>query len=129
MLSNSQNNTLKYIAQNFKLANSEILNLYFIDVTNAKSNNPKIKQFIKANLNANSKIILISDEVGMMSNDEIALYPLDPTNLAVLTNTNAFGVDSMISQNIKDLIKLLNKNNINNLNIDTVFIASDDLDI
>ena len=129
MLSNSQNNALKYIAQHFKLADSEILNLYFIDVTNAKSNNPKIKQFIKANLNTNSTVILISDETGMMSNDEIALYPLDPTNLAVLTDTNAFGVDNMLSQNIKDLIKLLNKNNINNLNIDTVFIASGDLDI
>lgn len=129
MLNNKQNNALKHIAKTFKLAQSEILDLYFIDLTKTKSDNSKINNFIQANLKQNSTIALVSDEINVMSDDETALYPIDPANLAVLTDTDVFGIDNTISQNIQELIKLLDTNNIKNLNIDTIFIASGQLDI
>lgn len=129
MLNSKQNNALKRIAKTFKLAQSEILDLYFIDLTNIKSDNSKINNFIQANLKQNSPIALVSDEINVMSDDETALYPIDPANLAVLTDTDVFGIDNEISQNIQKLIKLLNTNNIKNLNIETIFIASGELDI
>ena len=125
MISKEQIKAVNELVKNFKLKRSSILDLYFIKLSElANIENKAVQDFIKQNKAIGLNYALISDEVNVMADDEIAVYPLDPYNLDTLTDTQVFGVDNDISKNIKELIAKLNKLGISNLNIDTIFIAS-----
>lgn len=125
MISKKQIKAVNKLVKNFKLTRSNILDLYFIklsELANIETNT--VQDFIKQNKKLGLNYALVSDEANVMSDDEIAVYPLDPENLTTLTDTQVFGVDNDISKNIKELITKLNKLGICNLNIDTIYIAS-----
>ena len=125
MISKEQIKAVNELVKGFKLARSNILDLYFIKLSElANIENKAVQDFIKQNKALGLNYALISDEVNVMADDEIAVYPLDPYNLDTLTDTQIFGVDDDISKNIKELIAKLNKLGISNLNIDTIYIAS-----
>lgn len=125
MINKKQIKAVNELVKSFKLARSNILDLYFIKPSElANIENKDIQDFIKQNKALGLNYVLVSDEVNVMADDEIAVYPLDPDNLNTLTDTQVFGVDDDISQNIKELIAKLNKLGISNLNIDTIYIAS-----
>ena len=125
MISKEKIKAVNELVKKFKLARSSILDLYFIklsELTNIE--NKAVQDFIKQNKELGLNYVLVSDEVNVMADDEIAVYPLDPCNLDTLTDTQVFGVDDDISKNIKELIANLNQLGISNLNIDTIYIAS-----
>lgn len=125
MISKKQIKAVNELVKGFKLASSNILDLYFIKLSElANIENKAVQDFIKQNKELGLNYALISDEVNVMADDEIAVYPLDPYNLDTLTDTQVFGVDDDISKNIKELIAKLNKLGISSLNIDTIYIAS-----
>lgn len=125
MISKEKIKAVNELVKNFKLKGSNILDLYFIklsELTNIETKS--VQDFIKQNKALGLNYVLVSDEVNVMADDEIAVYPLDPYNLDTLTDTQVFGVDDDISKHIKELIAKLNKIGISNLNIDTIYIAS-----
>lgn len=125
MISKEKIKAVNELVKSFKLARSNILDLYFIKLNElANIENKAVQDFIKQNKALGLNYVLVSDEVNVMADDEIAVYPLDPYNLDTLTDTQVFGVDNDISKNIKELIAKLNKIGISNLNIDTIYIAS-----
>lgn len=125
MISKKQIKAVNELVKNFKLTRSNILDLYFIKLSElANIENKAVQDFIKQNKALGLNYALISDEVNVMADDEIAVYPLDPYNLDTLTDTQIFGVDNDISKNIEELIVKLNQLGISNLNIDTIYIAS-----
>lgn len=125
MIRKEQIKAVNELVKNFKLKQSNILELYFIKLSELANIETKtVQDFIKQNRELGLNYALISDEVNVMADDEIAVYPLDPYNLDTLTDTQVFGVDDDISKNIKGLIAKLNKLGISNLNIDTIYIAS-----
>ena len=125
MINKKQIKAVNELVKSFKLARSNILDLYFIKLSElANIKNKAVQDFIKQNKALGLNYVLVSDEVNVMADDEIAVYPLDPYNLDTLTDTKVFGVDNDISKNIKELIAKLNKLGISNLNIDTIYIAS-----
>lgn len=125
MISKEKIKAVNELVKNFKLKKSSILDLYFIKLSElANIENKAVQDFIKQNKALGLNYVLVSDEVNVMADDEIAVYPLDPYNLDTLTDTQVFGVDDDISKNIKELIAKLNKLCISNLNIDTIYIAS-----
>lgn len=125
MISEEKIKAVNELVKGFKLASSSILDLYFIKLNElANIENKAVQDFIKQNKALGLNYVLVSDEVNVMADDEIAVYPLDPYNLDTLTDTQVFGVDDDISKNIKELIAKLNKLDISNLNIDTIYIAS-----
>ena len=125
MIRKEQIKAVNELVKGFKLTRSNILDLYFIKLNElANIENKTVQDFIKQNKALNLNYVLVSDEVNVMADDEIAVYPLDPYNLDTLTDTQIFGVDEDISKNIKKLIAKLNQLGISNLNIDTIFIAS-----
>lgn len=125
MISKEKIKAVNELVKNFKLKQSSILELYFIKLSElANIENKAVQDFIKQNKAFGLNYVLVSDEVNVMADDEIAVYPLDPYNLDTLTDTQVFGVDDDISENIKELITELNKLGISNLNIDTIYIAS-----
>lgn len=125
MISKEKIKAVNELVKSFKLARSNILDLYFIKLSElANIENKAVQAFIKQNKELGLNYVLVSDEVNVMADDEIAVYPLDPYNLDTLTDTQVFGVDDDISENIKELIVKLNKLGISNLNINTIYIAS-----
>lgn len=125
MISKEKIKAINELVKNFKLTRSSILDLYFIKLSElANIENKAVQDFIKQNKALGLNYVLVSDEVNVMADDEIAVYPLDPYNLDTLTDTQVFGVNDDISENIKELIAKLNKLGISNLNIDTIYIAS-----
>lgn len=125
MISKDKIKAINELVKNFKLTRACILDLYFIKLSElANVENKAVQDFIKQNKALGLNYVLVSDEVNVMADDEIAVYPLDPENLTTLTDTQVFGVDDDISKNIKELIAKLNKIGISNLNIDTIYIAS-----
>lgn len=125
MITKEQIKAVNELVKSFKLTRSSILDLYFIKLSElANIENKAVQDFIKQNKELGLNYALISDEVNVMADDEIAVYPLDPCDLDTLTDTQVFGVDDDISKNIEDLIAKLNKLGISNLNIDTIYIAS-----
>lgn len=125
MLSKEKIKAVNELVKSFKLKQSSILDLYFIKLSELANIETKtVQDFIKQNKELGLNYALVSDEVNVMADDEIAVYPLDPYNLDTLTDTKVFGVDNDISKNIKELIAKLNKIGISNLNIDTIYIAS-----
>lgn len=125
MISKKQTKAVNELVKNFKLKQSSILDLYFIKLSElANIETKSVQDFIKQNKALGLNYVLVSDEINVMADDEIAVYPLDPYNLDTLTDTQVFGVDNDISKNIKELIAKLNKIGISNLNIDTIYIAS-----
>lgn len=125
MISKEKIKAVNKLVKSFKLARSNILDLYFIKPSElANIENKDVQDFIKQNKALGLNYVLVSDEVNVMADDEIAVYPLDPYNLDTLTDTKIFGVDNDISKNIKELIAKLNRLGISNLNIDTIYIAS-----
>lgn len=125
MISKKQSKAVNELVKSFKLKKSNILDLYFIKLSElANVENKAVQDFIKQNKALGLNYVLASDEVNVMADDEIAVYPLDPYNLDTLTDTKVFGVDDDLSENIKELIAKLNKLGISNLDIDTIYIAS-----
>lgn len=125
MISKEKIKAVNELVKSFKLKRSGILDLYFIKPSElANIENKAVQEFIKQNKELGLNYVLVSDEVNVMADDEIAVYPLDPYNLETLTDTQVFGVDNGISKNIKELIAKLNKLGISNLNINTIYIAS-----
>lgn len=125
MINKEQIKAVNKLVKSFKLARSNILDLYFIKPSElANIENKDVQDFIKQNRELGLNYVLVSDEVNVMADDEIAVYPLDPYNLDTLTDTQVFGVDDDVSKNIKELIVKLNKLGVSNLNIDTIYIAS-----
>lgn len=125
MISKEKIKAVNELVKNFKLKQSSILELYFIKLSELANIETKtVQDFIKQNKAFGLNYALVSDEVNVMADDEIAVYPLDPYNLDTLTDTQVFGVDDDISKNIKELIAKLNKLDISNLNINTIYIAS-----
>lgn len=125
MISKEKIKAINELVKSFKLKRSSILDLYFIKLSElADMETKSVQDFIKQNKALGLNYVLVSDEVNVMADDEIAVYPLDPENLTTLTDTQVFGVDDDISKNIKELIAKLNKIGISNLNIDTIYIAS-----
>lgn len=125
MISKKQSKAVNELVKSFKLKKSNILDLYFIKLSElANIENKAVQDFIKQNKALGLNYVLVSDEINVMADDEIAVYPLDPYNLDTLTDTQVFGVDDDISKNIKELIAKLNRLGISNLNIDTIYIAS-----
>lgn len=125
MINKEQIKAVNELVKSFKLKKSNILDLYFIKLSElANIENKAVQDFIKQNKDLGLNYVLVSDEVNVMADDEIAVYPLDPYNLDTLTDKQVFGVDDDLSKNIKKLIAKLNKIGISNLNIDTIYIAS-----
>lgn len=125
MISKEKIKAVNELVKSFKLTRSGILDLYFIKLSElANIETKSVQDFIKQNKALGLNYVLVSDEINVMADDEIAVYPLDPYNLDTLTDTKVFGVDNDISKNIKELIAKLNKIGISNLNIDTIYIAS-----
>lgn len=125
MISKEKIKAVNELVKSFKLKKSNILDLYFIKLNElANVENKAVQDFIKQNKALGLNYVLASDEVNVMADDEIAVYPLDPYNLDTLTDTKVFGVDDDLSENIKELIAKLNKLGISNLDIDTIYIAS-----
>lgn len=125
MISKEKIKAVNELVKSFKLTQSNILDLYFIKLSElANIENKAVQDFIKQNKAIGLNYALVSDEVNVMADDEIAVYPLDPCNLDTLTDTQVFGVDDDVSKNIKELIAKLNTIGISNLNIDTIYIAS-----
>lgn len=125
MISKEKIKAVNELVKSFKLTRSSILDLYFIKLNElANIENKAVQDFIKQNKELGLNYVLVSDEVNVMADDEIAVYPLDPYNLDTLTDTKVFGVNNDISKNIEELIAKLNKIGISNLNIDTIYIAS-----
>lgn len=125
MISKEKIKAINKLVKSFKLKQSSILDLYFIKLSElANIETKSVQDFIKQNKALGLNYALISDEINVMADDEIAVYPLDPCNLDTLTDTQVFGVDDDISKNIEELIVKLNKLGISNLSIDTIYIAS-----
>lgn len=125
MISKEKIKAVNKLVKSFKLTRSSILDLYFIKLNELANIETKaVQDFIKQNKAIGLNYVLVSDEINVMADDEIAVYPLDPYNLDTLTDTKVFGVNGDISKNIEELIAKLNKIGISNLNIDTIFIAS-----
>lgn len=127
MLTKEQIKNVEKLVKTFDLTtNSKIINLSFVDLDKLDQTDMKqnFKEFIQQNKAAGLHYALVSDEDNVMSDDEIAVYPLDSNNLDVLTNTEVFGVDGNVALKAMNLIKKLNEIGTRNLNIATIFVAS-----
>lgn len=127
MLTKEQIKNVEKLVKTFDLTtNSKIINLSFVDLEKLDQTDMKqnFKEFIQQNKAAGLHYALVSDEDNVMSDDEIAVYPLDSNNLDVLTNTEVFGVDGNVALKAMNLIEKLNELGTKNLNIDTIFVAS-----